>query len=240
MKVHPFGNYIPLVISSSNYTSPPSTAATFLATYLMAMLQPSGYSVFHSRDTSIWLGLPWQSYSCQYLNTETSAQSNRGYPTEIPSISYNRSSYIRLVVILYFASLIINENKLLLNSIHGVQWRHTKSPLTPISDFSDFFLSSEVVTIWQTDGTAYKLKPGSFHKSTHLWAHLADFHLWCEPHLTQDGLRDMWTCGMILASAYVLCYLSATWSQLQMMGRKSEWEWVLISVLLLNTGDWVQ
>jgi len=28
----------------------------------------------------------------------------------------------------------------------------------------------------------------------------------------QDGLRDVWTCGMILASAYVLCYLSAMWS----------------------------
>jgi len=25
-----------------------------------------------------------------------------------------------------------------------------------------------------------------------------------------DGLGDMWTCGMILASAYMLCYLSAT------------------------------
>jgi len=32
----------------------------------------------------------------------------------------------------------------------------------------------------------------------------------------QDGLGDMWTCGMILASAYVLYYLSAIWSQLQM------------------------
>jgi len=25
----------------------------------------------------------------------------------------------------------------------------------------------------------------------------------------QDGLRDVWTCGMTLASAYVLCCLSA-------------------------------
>ena len=183
MKVHPSGNYIPLVISSSNYTSLPFTAATFLATYLMAVLQPSEYSVFHGRDTSIWLGLPWQSYSCQYFNTETSAQGNRGYPTEIPNISYNRSSYIRLVVTLYFASLIINENKLLLNSIHGVQWRHTKSPLTSISDFSDFFLSSEVATIWQTDSTAYKLKPRSFHKSAHFQDHLVDFHPQCKLYL---------------------------------------------------------
>ena len=34
--------------------------------------------------------------------------------------------------------------------------------LTPILDF---FLLSEVVTTWQTDGTAHKLKPRSFHKS---------------------------------------------------------------------------
>jgi len=39
-----------------------------------------------------------------------------------------------------------------------------------------FFLSSEVVTTWQTDGAAHKLKPRSFHKSAHLWVHPADFH----------------------------------------------------------------
>jgi len=39
------------------------------------------------------------------------------------------------------------------------------SVLTPISDL---FLSSEVVTTWQTDSTAYKLKPGPFYKSAHL------------------------------------------------------------------------
>ena len=37
-----------------------------------------------------------------------------------------------------------------------------QSVLTSISDFSP---SSEVATIWQTDGTAHKLKPRSFHKS---------------------------------------------------------------------------
>ena len=37
--------------------------------------------------------------------------------------------------------------------------------LTPISDF---FLSSEVVTMWQIDGTVHKLKPRLFHKSAHL------------------------------------------------------------------------
>ena len=48
-----------------------------------------------------------------------------------------------------------------------------QSALTPISDF---FPSSEVATTQQTDGTAYKLKPRSFHKSTHLRVHSADFH----------------------------------------------------------------
>jgi len=64
------------------------------------MLQPSEYSVFHGRDTPIWLSLPWQSYSCQYLNTETFAQGNRGFTTETLSISYNICLYIRLVVTL--------------------------------------------------------------------------------------------------------------------------------------------
>jgi len=48
-----------------------------------------------------------------------------------------------------------------------------QSALTPISDF---FLSFKVVTTWQTDGTAHKLKLRSFHKSTHLRVHSADFH----------------------------------------------------------------
>ena len=40
----------------------------------------------------------------------------------------------------------------------------------------------------------------------------------------QDGLRDERTCGTTLASAYVLCHLSAAWSQLQMKERKSKWK----------------
>jgi len=40
----------------------------------------------------------------------------------------------------------------------------------------------------------------------------------------QDGLGDERTCGAILASAYVLRRLSATWSQLQMKERKSKWK----------------
>ena len=40
----------------------------------------------------------------------------------------------------------------------------------------------------------------------------------------QNGLGDEQTCGTTLASAYVLRHLSATWSQLQMKERESEWE----------------
>ena len=51
-------NYIPVVMPPLNPTSPPSMVATFLATRLMAVLQPSGYSVFHGGDTPIQLSLP--------------------------------------------------------------------------------------------------------------------------------------------------------------------------------------
>jgi len=47
------------------------------------------------------------------------------------------------------------------------------SALTPISDF---FLSSEVATMQQTDSAAHKLKPRSFYKSTYLRVYSADFH----------------------------------------------------------------
>ena len=40
----------------------------------------------------------------------------------------------------------------------------------------------------------------------------------------QNGLRDEQTCEMTLASAYMLCRLSAAWSQLQMKERKSKWK----------------
>jgi len=89
MQVHLSGNYIPVVISPPNYTSLSSMAATFLVTCLIVVLQPSGYSIFHGGDTPIWLGLLWQSYSCQCLNTKTSAQSNRGYTIKTLSIVKN-------------------------------------------------------------------------------------------------------------------------------------------------------
>ena len=100
IQVHLSGNNVPAVKPPPNHTSPPSTVATFLATCLMAVLWPSGYSIFHSRDTPIQLSLSWWSYSCQCLNTETSAWGNRGFATETLSISYNISLYIRLVVTL--------------------------------------------------------------------------------------------------------------------------------------------
>ena len=49
--------YIPAVKSPPNHTSPPSMAATFIITRLMAVLQSSGYSVFYSGNTPIQLGL---------------------------------------------------------------------------------------------------------------------------------------------------------------------------------------
>ena len=58
MQVHLSGNNIPAVKSPPNHTSPPFMVATFLVTCLMAVLQLSGYSIFHSGDTPIQLGLP--------------------------------------------------------------------------------------------------------------------------------------------------------------------------------------
>ena len=52
-QVHSSRNYIPTVISPPNYTSSPSTIATFLTICLTVVLQPCGYSVFHNRDTPI-------------------------------------------------------------------------------------------------------------------------------------------------------------------------------------------
>jgi len=58
MQVHLSGNNVPTVKPPPNHTSLPSMAATFLATHLMVVLQLSGYSIFHGRDTPIQLSLP--------------------------------------------------------------------------------------------------------------------------------------------------------------------------------------
>ena len=138
-------NYITAVISSPNHTSLPSTVATFLATCLIAVLQPSGYSIFYGGDTLIQLGLPWQSYSYQYFNTETSTWGNRGFTTETSSISYTICLYIRLVVTLWFASLIINED----NSYWT--WSLVFNGDTPISTHSYLGL---LPIIWSCDHMA--------------------------------------------------------------------------------------
>jgi len=57
IQVHLSGNNILMVKPPLNYTSPPSMVATFLAIHLIAVLQPSRYSVFHDRDTPIQLSL---------------------------------------------------------------------------------------------------------------------------------------------------------------------------------------
>ena len=51
-------NYIPVVMPPLNPISLPFMAATFLTTCLMAVLQPSRYSIFHGGDTPIQLSLP--------------------------------------------------------------------------------------------------------------------------------------------------------------------------------------
>ena len=57
IQVHPSRNNVPVVKPPPNHTSPPSTVATFLATHLIVVLQPSRYSIFHGGDTPIQLGL---------------------------------------------------------------------------------------------------------------------------------------------------------------------------------------
>ena len=58
MQVHLSGNNVPMVKLPPNHTSLPFMAATFLTICLMAVLQLFRYSVFHSGDTPIQLGLP--------------------------------------------------------------------------------------------------------------------------------------------------------------------------------------
>ena len=55
-------------------------------------------------------------------------------------------------------------------------WCSTVTHQSVLTLTLDFFLSFEVATMQQTDRAAHKLKPRSFHKSTHLWVHSVDFH----------------------------------------------------------------
>jgi len=78
---------------------------------------------------------------------------------------------------------------------------------------------------WIANGTVTEsLAGGTAQKRQQTWE--SDNTVRCGLHRggsPQDGLRDERTCGTTLASAYVLCRLSAVWSQLHMKGRKSEW-----------------
>jgi len=79
---------------------------------------------------------------------------------------------------------------------------------------------------WIADGTATEsLAGGTAQKQQQTWESdntVRHGSHWGES--PQDGLRDEQTCGMILASACVLCRLSAMWLQLQMKGRKFKWK----------------
>jgi len=97
--------------------------------------------------------------------------------------------------------------------ITGVQWQHTKLALTPSLDF---FLLSEIATMQQTDGTAHKLKPRLFYKSTPLWAHLTDFHPWCELWLTIVSFKidQKGTCKLLY---------KVIWLEYENTKNKSKW-----------------
>jgi len=79
---------------------------------------------------------------------------------------------------------------------------------------------------WIADGTVTEsLAGGTAQKRQQTWE--SDNTVRRGSHQSgslQNGLGDKRTCGMTLASAYVLRHLSAVWSQLQMMERKSEWK----------------
>jgi len=55
-------------------------------------------------------------------------------------------------------------------------WYLTVTYQLVLTSILDFFLSSEVATTWQIDGTVYKLKPRLFYKSAPLQVHSVDFY----------------------------------------------------------------
>jgi len=64
-------------------------------------------------------------------------------------------------------------------------WCSIATHQSALTSILDFFLSSEVVITWQTDGAAHKLKLRLFHKSTHLWVHSCRLSLlvWTVPDI---------------------------------------------------------
>jgi len=79
---------------------------------------------------------------------------------------------------------------------------------------------------WIADGAVTESLAGrTAQKRQQTWE--SDNTVRCSSHQggsPQNGLGDEQTCGTTLASAYVLCHLSAAWLQLQMKERKSEWK----------------
>ena len=67
--------------------------------------------------------------------------------------------------------------------------------------------------MWQTDGTAHKLKPRSFHKSIHLQAYPMDFHLLCELHLTRCRYRTMFCIFSNFIYSLSFSYFSYFWKK---------------------------
>jgi len=59
----------------------------------------------------------------------------------------------------------------------------------------------------QTGSATYKLKPRLFHKSAHLWVHLADFHPQCELYLTVLSDYQVCCCFWVVLSTNQL-YIS--------------------------------
>ena len=92
-----------------------------------------------------------------------------------------------------------------------------------LTSISDFFPSSEVVTTQQTDGAAYKLKPRSFHKSTHLQVHSVDFHssvnhAW--QHQEQHShIYHLYSCPQQThhQNCYDRCLLGTAWTRVKGM-----------------------
>jgi len=121
-------------------------------------------------------------------------------------------------------------------------WRVSQVVGPELKNYSERKLFGLWSAKWIADGTATEsLAGGTAQKWQQTWE--SDNTVRRSSHQggsLQDGLGDEQTCGMTLASAYVLHCLSATWLQLQMKRRKSKWKWVLIGVSPLNTRDWVQ
>jgi len=66
----------------------------------MIVMQQSGYLVFYDSDTSIELGLLWQSSSILLLSVSYHWNLHLEWDTETLSISYTSDMYIKLVVTL--------------------------------------------------------------------------------------------------------------------------------------------